>query len=127
MLHFETIIISRDQNRHAVLKRQFENFINDLKTIVDNFILMLMNEYQNYLIKINEARIKLFMNFRKSIFQHIIAHVTSIVMKKIMFQYKLLIDLSTAFFFARKHLFLQTSYHAVTKFKNDCLQEKTYN
>ena len=99
VLHFGTTTTSRSESEHAVVKRQFESFIDDLKIIVNDFILMLMNEYQNHLIKINEARIRLFMNFRKSIFQHIIAHVISVVLRKIMSQYELLIDQSTVFLF----------------------------
>ena len=95
MLHFETTIISRSEKKHAILKRIFENFIDDLKTIIDVVILLLMNEYQNHLIKINETRIKLFIKFRKSIFQFIVAHVISTALKKIMFQYEKLINQST--------------------------------
>ena len=52
MLHFETIIIFRNEKRHAALKKQFENFIENLKTVIDDIALILMNNYQNDLIKI---------------------------------------------------------------------------
>ena len=95
MLHFETTIISRNKEGHAILKRVFESSTDNLKTMIDVVILLLMNEYQNYLIKINETKIKLFMKFRKSIFQFIIAHVTLTALKKIMSQYEKLINQST--------------------------------
>ena len=90
--------------------------------IVNDFILMLMNEYQNHLIKINETKIRLFMNFRKLIFQHIIAHVISTVLKKIMSQYKLLIDQSTTFLFCIESFFTSMKFSCSHK-----IQKRLFN
>ena len=51
------------------------------------------------MIKINKVRIRLSMIFRKSIFKHLIAHVISAALKKIMFQYELLIEQFTIILF----------------------------
>jgi hypothetical protein len=54
MLHFEIIIISRDEDDHAVLKRQLESSFEDMKTMINDINLLLMNEYHNYLLKLKE-------------------------------------------------------------------------
>ena len=96
IFHFETTTTSRNESEHAMLKRQLRSSIDDLKTVIDDINLMLMNEYQIHLISINEAKIKVPMILRKSIFQNLIAHVISIVLRKIIPQYDLLTDQSTA-------------------------------
>lgn len=63
MLHFETIIIYRNENNYVVLKCQFENIINDLKTMISDTIFILINKYQNYLIKINNVKSNFLCNF----------------------------------------------------------------
>ena len=99
LLHFETITTSRNETGHAALKRQLKSSIENLKTMIDDINLMLMNEYQNHLIKFNEIRIKLFMKFRKSIFQHFVVYVISTVLRKMIPQYELLIEQSTILLF----------------------------
>jgi hypothetical protein len=97
MLHFDITVSSRDEREHAVLKRQLDSSIDDLKTMINEINLLLMNEYHNYLLKFEEAKMRLSMKFNKSIYQRLIAHVTSHVLKMIDEQYKLLINQSIAF------------------------------
>jgi hypothetical protein len=97
MLHFEITISSRDEKEHSMLKRQLESFIDDLKTMINEINLLLMNEYHNYLLKFEKTKMRLSMKLNKSIYQRLIAHVTSHVLKKIDEQYKLLINQSIAF------------------------------
>jgi hypothetical protein len=54
VLHFDTTMTSRDEDSHAILKQQWSKFIDDLKTIVNNINLMLINELQNYRIALDD-------------------------------------------------------------------------
>ena len=99
ILHFGTTTTSRSEEEHAMLKRQLKSFTDNLKTVIDDIKLLLMNEYQNHLINLNEIKMRIFMMLRKSIFQHLIASVISIAMRKILPQYEFLINQSTIFLF----------------------------
>jgi hypothetical protein len=44
MLHFNITITSRDENIHAILKRQLDKFTNDLKTIMNEINFLIINE-----------------------------------------------------------------------------------
>jgi hypothetical protein len=44
MLHFDITITSRDEDFHAILKRQLSKFTDDLKTIMNDINLMLINK-----------------------------------------------------------------------------------
>ncbi len=90
MLHFDITITSRDEDAHAILKRQLDKFTNDLKTIVNEINLLLINELQNYRIDLNDDKMRYFMKCRKSIFDQIAFFVSIIVLRKILSQYKLL-------------------------------------
>jgi hypothetical protein len=68
ILHFEIIIISRDENAHAILKRQLKSSSNDLKTIINDINLLLINEYINHLMKINIDKTRFSMKLNKFIF-----------------------------------------------------------
>jgi hypothetical protein len=83
---------SRDEDFHAMLKRQLSKFIDDLKTIMNDINFMLINELQNYRIELNDDRMRYFIELRKSIFDQLIFLVTTIVLKKVLSQYNLLID-----------------------------------
>jgi hypothetical protein len=69
ILHFEIITISRDENDHAILKRRFESFSEDLKTMIKKINLLLMNEYHNYLLKLKKKKIK---RFNLSTYNHLL-------------------------------------------------------
>lgn len=96
VLHFGTTTTSRGEGGHAAVKRQIGSSTGDLKIVVDGLALMLMNEYQNYLIKINQAKINLAMEHRKPIFRNIIGHVTPTALKKIAPEYAKLTGQPTA-------------------------------
>jgi hypothetical protein len=71
MLHFDTTITSRDERRHAVMKRQLRTSTDDLKIVIDEISLILINEYHDFQIRLNENRIRFSMKLRKLIFQQI--------------------------------------------------------
>ena len=92
MLHFDIISTSRDEERHSILKRQLESFIEDLKTIVDDIDLLLINELHNHLIVFDEAKIRYFLDLRKLIYQQIALYIISFAIRKIDSQLKLLTE-----------------------------------
>jgi hypothetical protein len=98
MLHFDITITSRDENAHAVLKRQLDKFTNDLKTIMNEINLLLINELQNYRIDLNDDRMRYSSKCKKSIFDQIASFVFINVLRKILSQYKLLMKRSIVMF-----------------------------
>ncbi len=92
VLHFDTTMTSRGENAHAVLKRQLKSSIDDLKIVMNDINLLLINEQHNYLIDINETRLRYSIELRKSIFNQLASFVTSIALRKILSQYKKLIE-----------------------------------
>jgi hypothetical protein len=68
ILHFDITVTSRDEKAHAVLKRQLESFIDNLKTVIDEINLLLINEQRNYLIDINDAKLRYSIELRKLVF-----------------------------------------------------------
>ncbi len=92
VLHFDTTMTSRDESEHVVLKRRLESSMSDLKTMMNDINLMFINEHHNYLIEMNEARMRYSIELRKSIFDQLVSYVTSIALWKILSQYKKLIE-----------------------------------
>jgi histone-lysine N-methyltransferase SETD2 len=95
MLHFDTTVTSRDERAHAVLKRQLESSTKNLKTMMNDINLLLINEKHNHSIDLVDARMRYSTELRKSIFQQLASFVTSIALWKILSQYKKLIERST--------------------------------
>ncbi len=95
VLHFDTTMTSRDESEHAVLKRQLKSSIDDLKTMMNEINLLLINEHHNYLIEMKEAKMRYFIELRKFIFDQLTSFVTSTALWKILSQYKRLIECFT--------------------------------
>ncbi len=95
MLQFDTISISRDEDAHAILKRQLDVSTKDLKIVMKSIDLLLMNEYTNHTLAIASAKIRYFLKLRQFIYQLIASHVTHVVIRKIHSQYELLTKNST--------------------------------
>jgi hypothetical protein len=92
MLHFDTTMTSRDEDSHAILKQQLDKSIEDLKTIVNDIDFMLINELQKYRIALDDDRMRYLMKLRKSIFEQLVFFVSTNVLRKILSQYKLMIE-----------------------------------
>jgi hypothetical protein len=58
--------------------------------------LLLMNEYQDYLLKLEEQKVRYSLNLRKQIYQQLRAYITHYALRKISHQYDLLTERSTA-------------------------------
>ncbi len=60
-LYFDTISISRDEDVHAILKRQLDILTRDLKIVIKSIDLLLMNEYTNHTLANASAKIRYFL------------------------------------------------------------------
>jgi hypothetical protein len=98
VLHFEITVISREEDEHAVLKRQLKSSTEDLKTVIDEISLLLMNEMQNHTLVMTDAQMRHSMKLRKSVFNQLKAFINLYVLRKMLDQYKLLTERSTALF-----------------------------
>jgi hypothetical protein len=83
---------SRDEDSHAVLKQQLGKSTEDLKTVVNDIDLMLINELQNYRIALDDDRMRYSMKLRKPVFEQLAFFVSTNVLRKILSQYKLMIE-----------------------------------
>ncbi len=115
IMHFDIIVTSKEENAHTMLKRNLITFIDDLKIMMNNLNLLLINQRHDYLIEFENAKIRYllqckidifqtflieFKNFkiryslqcRINFFQNIFAFVTSYALRKILNQYKQLTD-----------------------------------
>ena len=91
MLHFETTTIFRNEGDHAIFKRQLESSSEDLKTMIDDIVLLLNNEMHKYFIVFEKAKFRYFIKFRQNFFSRLIVHVIFYVVRRIATQYDLLI------------------------------------
>ncbi len=78
-----------------MLKRQLDASIDDLKIVIKSIDLLLMNEYINHLLVIDNAKIRFSLNLRHSVYQLISSYVTYVVIRKIHSQYQKIIENST--------------------------------
>lgn len=76
ILHFKTTITSRSEGAHRVLKHNLGFSTGDLKTVVDNIEILLMNQRKEYKIKIDEAKMRLpYLSICKFHYFAILSHV----------------------------------------------------
>jgi hypothetical protein len=85
---------SRNEDTHALLKRQLEKSIEDLKTVVNDISLMFINERQNHQTNLDVNKIRYSMKLRKSIFQLLTSFVVNVILRKMNSQYQMLIKRS---------------------------------
>ena len=92
VLHFGTTSTSKGEGAHAVLKRNLITSTEDLKTVVENLDLMLINQRHDYLIAAEEAKVRYPMDLKIDVFRNLAAFVTPYALRKILEEYKRLID-----------------------------------
>ncbi len=93
-MHFDVTMTSRNEDTHALLKRQLEKSIEDLKTVVNDISLMFINERQNHQTNLDVNKIRYSMKLRKSIFQLLTSFVVNVILRKMNSQYQMLIKRS---------------------------------
>ena len=98
VLHFGIISTFRRERVHAVLKRNLIISTEDLKTMVENLDFMLINQRHDYLIAAEEVKVRYSMDLKIDAFRNLIAFVISYALRKILGEYKRLIDQPTVFF-----------------------------
>jgi hypothetical protein len=96
ILHFETTMTSRSENEHAQLKRHLEASTEDLKTMMNNIKLLLINQIHDYLIALNDVKLRYSTHLRKPIFQQLFAFVVLNVINMMLSQYQLLTNQTIA-------------------------------
>ncbi len=92
MLHFDITMISRDEDSRAILKRQLSKFTDDLKTVMNDINLILIDELHNYCIALNDDRMRSSIELRKLIFDQLTSLIITNALRKILSQYKLMIE-----------------------------------
>jgi hypothetical protein len=117
---------SRDEDSHAILKQQLDKSTEDLKTIMNDIDLMLINELQNYRIALDDDRMRYLMKLRKSIFEQLIFFVSTNVFRKILSQYKLMIERFIVLSAALRFLSLSSNCFAVIEFRSVCFKKNVY-
>ncbi len=105
MLHFNITTTSRDENEHAMLKRRLRFSIEDLKTMMNDINLLLINELHNHFLVVENAKIRFLMRLNKFIFQQVASYVALNVLKMILDQYDLFMKRLTILFYCT-HMFI---------------------
>ncbi len=96
ILHFETTMTFRSEDEHAQLKRHLKSSIEDLKIVIDNIKLLLINQIHDHTIALDDAKSRYSAHLRKSIFQQLFAFVALNVINLMMSEYELLTNQTTA-------------------------------
>jgi hypothetical protein len=63
-----------------VLKRQLGSSTGNLKTVIDEINLLLINEQHNYLIDINDAKLRYSIELRKFVFDQLASFVVFVAL-----------------------------------------------
>ncbi len=92
ILHFDIIVTSRDEREHAVLKRSLMTSTDDLKIVIDDLNLLLINQRHDYVQKFEKTKMRYSMNCRFDIFRNLFSFVISKALRMIVKEYKRLID-----------------------------------
>ena len=124
MLHFKTTLTSKNEDNHTILKRQLSTLNNDFKKMINDIEILFMNQYQSHFIVINSIKNRLFMRFRKLIFNILINQVTLYALWKINNQYKLLINQFTMIKACNENFFVITNLSYSHKIQKRLFDEK---
>ncbi len=88
--HFFITSTSRSKSAHRVLKHNLRFSIDDLKMMMNNIEILLMNKRKEYALKLNDAKMRVSFDLKIASFRDLISHVTSHVLRMIFNQYLLL-------------------------------------
>jgi hypothetical protein len=88
--HFFFTTISRFENAHRVLKHNLRFFTDDLKMMMNNIEILLMNQRREYAMKLDDAKMRVSFDLKISSFRDLISHVTFHALRKIFNQYLLI-------------------------------------
>ncbi len=126
MLHFNITITSRDENFHAISKRQLDKFTNDLKMIINEINFLLINEL--YIIKLIWMTTKYAISWSiKSRFL-IKSHLASLLM----FSEKFFLNINywwndrSLCLFALMSLLSSSNWFTIIEFRNVCFRKNQY-
>ena len=88
--HFFSTTTSRSEGAHRVLKNQLGVSTGDLKLVVENIEMLLLNQRKEYAIKLDSAKMRVPFDLQIPLFRGIISAVTPYAMRMIYNQYKLI-------------------------------------
>jgi hypothetical protein len=88
--HFFIISTSRSKSAHRVLKYNLRFFIDDLKMMMNNIEILLMNQRKEYATKFDETKMRVSFDLKISSFKDLISHVTFHALRMIFNQYVLI-------------------------------------
>ena len=88
-LHFNNHATSQSRNSYAMLKRELNIFIDDLKVIVDSLKLLLINQRYDYIEVVQLVKTRLSFRFKAFILRDLTIYVTLYALHKIIKQYNL--------------------------------------
>lgn len=89
-LHFNNHATSRSEGSHAKLKRGLMSSTGDLKTVVDSLELLLVNQYQDYVLAIESAKARLPHSLQLPLLRELVGHVTPFALLRILDQFHML-------------------------------------
>jgi histone-lysine N-methyltransferase SETD2 len=73
--HFFIISTSRSKSAHRVLKNNLNFFTDDLKMMMNNIEILLMNQRKEYATKFDETKMRVFFDLKISSFRDLLSHV----------------------------------------------------
>ncbi len=88
--HFFFTTISRFESAHQVLKHNLKFLIDDLKMMMNNIEILLMNQRKEYATKFDETKMRVSFDLKISSFKDLISHVISHALRMIFNQYVLI-------------------------------------
>ncbi len=88
--HFFIISTSRSKNAHRVLKHNLNFFIDDLKMMMNNIEILLMNQRKEYATKFDETKMRVSFDLKISSFKNLLSHVIFYTLRMIFNQYVLI-------------------------------------
>ncbi len=88
--HFFIISTSRSKNAHRVLKHNLNFSTDDLKMMMNNIEILLMNQRKEYATKFDETKMRVSFDLKISSFKDLLSHVISYALRIIFNQYVLI-------------------------------------
>ncbi len=118
---------SRDEDNHIVLKKQLRSFLKNLKIVMNNINLLLMNELHTYLLDLNDVKTQYSANCRKLIFQSMSVYVFfSMSWRRFFLNWNCWQVHSRSFRLVHRCSSQRLIFYAVIEFKNDCSIKNVY-
>ena len=111
IFHFNTLIISRVEGGHRVLKHMLKFSTGDFMVVVDRLETLISNQMEDYEHRLDQVKSKTAMNLSRDLMRNLIGRVSFYALQKIQKQYRLVRKVEKQ---SKKHS-LQSCSHAFIK------------